>query len=631
MAKEYRSKGMVARMRYLVATYLWTVLVFVIAKIVFMLVCHEATPVLTIADVWQVIAHGITLDLSTALYFLIVPYLYCLFDCCRDIRPRMSVGASEFEHTKAYVPTIMEVYYMVISVAFALAFVADSSLYPFWGFKLDASCLQYLSTPDEAMASVTGSYLLWRLIAIIIVALLIFRGYQTCLRKQIQCIWSANSVYLVSKFSEFAFYLIMIPLIVIGIRGGIDESTTNIGQVYFSQNQFLNHSAVNPVFSFLASFEKTASNNVSYDFMDARECEDIIDSLYNTKSTDSDTLLSTHTPNIIIILMESCGGQFTEIGGRSDVTPNLNRLAREGAYFTNCYANSWRTDRGTVCTYSGYPSFPTMSVMKMPSKTRTLPNIAKTLREKGYGTHYLYGGDINFTNMRSYLVSGGFEHLTWKDDYNADEQGSAKWGVRDDITFETLYQMSTTLKQPWLIGYSTLSSHEPWDVPIKKFDDEVLNAFYYLDQCIGNYIERLRKSDVWDNTLIVLLPDHGINHNGIDEMHQLKNHIPMIWVGGAVKEPRRIEEVCNQSDLPATLLGQLGIDHSEYTFSRDVLSKTYTRPLAIHTYNNGFSIVDSLGHFTVFDLNVSKTVKGDGDITVGKAILQAASKDLNER
>ena len=46
---------------------------------------------------------------------------------------------------------------------------------------------------------------------------------------------------------------------IIGIRGGLDESTTNIRQVYFSQNQFLNHSAVNPVFSFLSSFEKTDS------------------------------------------------------------------------------------------------------------------------------------------------------------------------------------------------------------------------------------------------------------------------------------------------------------------------------------------------------------------------------------
>ena len=104
----------------------------------------------------------------------------------------------------------------------------------------------------------------------------------------------------------------------------------------------------------------------------------------------------------------------------------------------------------------------------------------------------------------------------------------------------------------------------------------------------------------------------------------------MIWVGGAVKTPQRIEVICNQTDLPATLLGQLGLSHQEYTFSRDVLSSTYTKPFAIHTYNNGFSLVDSTG-FTVYDLNSNKTIKGNGNVTIGKAILQAASSDLKKR
>ena len=232
--------------------------------------------------------------------------------------------------------------------------------------------------------------------------------------------------------------------------------------------------------------------------------------------------------------------------------------------------------------------------------------------------------------MRSYLIGGGFEQLTWKADYSAADQKTAECGVRDDITFGTLFDMATSMQSPYLIGYSTLSSHEPWDVPIHKFDDEVLNAFYYLDQCIGDFIAKLKKSKAWDNTLVILLPDHGINYKEYDELHPLRNHIPMLWVGGAVKAPRRIETICNQTDLPATLLGQLGIPHADYTFSRDVLSSSYTHPLAIHTYTEGFSIVDSTG-LTVFDLNSQKTVKGNGDIKLGKAILQAATKDLSSR
>ena len=599
------------RALYLLRFYLATLLFFVVGKVGFMLYHHGGHD-FSLADMMQVIGHGLSLDLSTSFYIFILPFLLTIISLWVRV-PRW----------------VYRVYYVIAAVLLALAFVADTSLYEFWLFKLDASCLQYLETPTEAMASVSVWYVLLRILSFLLIAFLIYWVYDF-LTTPFSPLTTKNS--LIGTVAALLF----IPLMIIGIRGGLDESTTNIGQVYFSQNQFLNHSAVNPFFSFFASFEKTASNNVTYHFMEDEECEKIVSELYNTQSMGIDTLLSTQQPNIIVILLESCGGQFTEISGRTDITPNLNRLAKEGIYFTNCYGNSWRTDRGTLCTWSGYPSFPTMSVMKIPSKSRTMPNIARTLQEeRGYHTHYLYGGDINFTNMRSYLVSGGFSNLTWKEDYTSDEQKSAKWGVRDDITFETLYQLTTSMPQPYLIGYSTLSSHSPWDVPIHHFDDEVLNAFYYLDQCVGNFIERLRKSPAWDNTLVIMLPDHGIFYQDIDESNPLLNHIPMIWVGGAVKEPRRVEQICNQTDLPATLLGQLGLNHDAYTFSRDVLSKTYTRPVAIHTYDDGFTMIDSTS-FVNYDFISDRVVRSEGNgcerlIRQAQAILQAATKDLNER
>lgn len=599
---------MLQRFLYLLKTYLLTMLIFIIAKVVFML--YNTTQVFTGHDIFAVLYNGLSLDFSTSLYIIIVPFLVCT----------VSIWLGGIKTLRV----ILRAYYLLIAIAMTLAFVADTSLYEFWLFKLDSTCLQYLETPTEAMASVSMGYIVIRLIVIVIVSIIVWWAY-THPRWRITL--SSH------RITESVVALLCIPVIIIGIRGGLGESTTNIGQVYFSQNQFLNHSAVNPVFNFIDSFDKA---DADYSFMSDEECTKLMSDLYNTQSIDCDTLLNTQNPNIIIILLEGCGGVFTEIGGRTDITPNLNKLTKEGIYFTKCYGNSWRTDRGTVCALSGYPSFPTMSVMKIPSKSRSLPNIASTLqKERGYKTSYLYGGDINFTNMRSYLISGGFENLTWMKDYSADEQKTAQWGVRDDITFKTLYQMATNAEQPFLIGYSTLSSHVPWDVPIHHFDDEVINSFYYLDQCIGDFINNFRKSKAWKNTLIVMLPDHGIPHNGIDESSSLMNHIPMIWVGGAVKEPRQIDKVCNQTDLPATLLGQLGISHDEFSFSRDVLSSTYTRPFATHTFDDGFSMVDSTS-FVCYDFVSNKVIAEEGRkneqlLTLGKAILQAASKDFNNR
>ena len=598
------------RVLYLLKTYLLTVLIFIAAKLVFM-ACYAGIYPFKAGDVLDVVVHGLTLDLSTALYVLIIPFLVAIVSIWVNV-PRW----------------VLKVYFIVIAIALSLFFVADISLYEFWQFKLDASCIDYLETPTEAMASVSASYLFWRFVVFVLVAVGIGLAYIKLIVS-----WNPEPTWL-KKGVHTLVGLLSIPFIIIGIRGGLSESTTNIGQVYFSSQQFLNHSAVNPVFSFLDSLDKSGNHIIEYNYFTDEECARLTDGIFNTNSIDNDTLLNTNRPNIVMIVMESCGGQFTEIGGHQEITPRLNQLAHEGIYFTQCYANSWRTDRGVISILSGYPSFPTASVMKVPEKSRKLPSIAKSLKAVGYDNSFLYGGDINFTNMRSYVMSSGYDHLRWKNDYDSEQQASAKWGVRDDITVRSLYDdiVSQQPKDRWMKTWLTLSSHEPWDVPQTILEDKVYNSFHYLDDCIGLLVDSLRQLPVWDDLLMIILPDHGYRYQGINETTLLFNHIPMIWVGGAVKKPRIVSKICNQSDLAATLLGQLRLPHDEYSFSRDVLSQTYTKPVAFHTYVNGMTVIDSTG-FMSYDLGAGKMVVAEGSdslrqLQLGRALLQLTSRDL---
>ena len=576
------------------------------------MLCNASTHPFTVGDVFDVATHGLTLDLSTSLYCLIVPFL---------------LSVVSLWTTGRWLRRILTAYHLLLAVVLSLAFVADTSLYPFWGFKLDASCLQYLETPTEAMASVSSGYIVVRLVVLLLVASLIFAAYQ----RTVRLLRTPSPLTSDSRSAYFGLIaaLLLVPVFIIGIRGGLDESTTNIGQVYFSQNQFLNHSAINPVFSFLSSFEKTASHIVDYDYYSQQECDTLMAGLYPATRPSADTLLSERRPDIVIILMESAGEVV------ADAMPRLQRLKREGINFSRCYGNTWRTDRGTVCALSGYPSFPTSSVMKMTGKTRHLPSIARTLGRAGYETSYFYGGDINFTNMRGYLVGAGFSQLTWKKDFTMDQQNTSKWGVRDDIMFDAVTDyLLQPHDRPQLIGFSTLSSHEPWDVPIHKLDEPIKNSFYYLDDCIHRMMERLRQSPRWQQTLVILLPDHSIDYGSIDKFSPRRDLIPMLWVGGAVRQPRDISVICNQTDLAATLLAQLGLPHDDFLWSRDVLSPDYTYPLAVHNYNNGFSMTDSTG-FMVYDLDVGRTVfQTSADVRrlerIGKAILQATTRDLKD-
>ena len=600
------------RLFYLFKFYFITVLIFILAKIVFMIACREGHE-FTLVDMGDVVKHGLSLDFSTALYFLIIPFLITMI--------------SVWWKSKV-LTIILKAYYLIISLAFALAFVADTSLYPFWGFKLDASCLQYLETPSEAMASVSKGYLMIRVLVFLAIVIAIDSIYKFLLNSKFPA--SSN---LRSKIIASIIYLLLIPVMIIGIRGGFGESTTNIGQVYFSTNQFLNHSAVNPIFSFLSSTSKSGNYIVSYDYMSEQECGNLTNGLFFTNSNNADTLLTTQRPNIVLIVMESCGGQFTSLGGHSEITPNLNQLGTEGINFSECYANSWRTDKGMVSILSGYPSFPVTSVMKIPEKSRKMPSITRSLQNAGYKNTFYYGGDINFTNMRSYVLGIGYDFLRWKADYSLQDQLSCRWGVNDETMFQSLLEdIMSEKSEHWMKTLLTLSSHEPWDVPTRNLDDEVYNAFNYLDHCIGRFVNDLRKSPVWVNTLVIILPDHGYRYKGVGEMTRIYNHIPMLWIGGAVRKPTVIDRICNQSDLAATLLGQMGIAHDDFRFSRDVISSDYRYPLAYHNSTSCVSVIDSTG-FIAYDLDAQTLIANESTDTerlleMTRALLQLTSHDL---
>ena len=391
-------------------------------------------------------------------------------------------------------------------------------------------------------------------------------------------------------------------LLFLGIRGGVGRSTANVGMVYYSTDQFLNHAAVNPAFSLLSTLSAGKDYASECDFFEEEERARLFNALqFGGDDTGTDSLLTTRRPNIVMILMEGCGATFVEsLGGEPGVTPCLNALANEGVLFTQCYANSFRTDRGTLCTLSGYPSFPDFSVMKQPRLSRRLPSIAASLVRAGYATEFLYGGDINFTKMKGYLSATGFETILGDTHFPLEVRRTHAWGVTDGIVLDTLFNHVIAPApdgKPKFTVCLTLASHEPWAVPFEKFpDNKRTNAMAYLDDCIGRFVQRLRSTPEWSNTLLVLLPDHGIGYpDDITPPDPRRYHIPLIWAGGSLVKPMRYEKVCNQSDLAATLLAQLRLPHADFLFSRNVLAPSYTRPTAFHSWSEGIACVDSAG------------------------------------
>lgn len=605
------------RIAYISLYFFTVLLIFILQKPLFMLYNDSIEKGFGFADYMQVMVHGASLDAATAGYLTAFPFLLVL----------ISIWFRKFPLKK-----ILYGYYILAAALISIIFVVDMALYTFWGFKLDASVFLYIDSPKEALASVSVGFILLRVLAI----LLLIALNSWVLLKITPSVLTATR----KRIAGTAGMLLLGGVLFIIIRGGVTESTSNIGQVYFSNEPFLNHSAVNPDFSLLSSMGKSQDFASEFNFFDEEKRAALFDGLYPT--TDGDSIiqvLNTKRPNILIILMEGFGGAFVEpLGGLPDVTPHFNRLSKEGIFFTNCYANSFRTDRGTVCTFSGYLGLPTASVMKIPAKSRTLPAIAEGLSKAGYKTDFLYGGDINFTNMKSYLLSTGYQRLTANTDFSLAEQTSNAWGVNDDITFEYLYNQLRNRKEegPWHTAFLTLSSHEPFEVPYHRLEDKIPNAFAYTDECLGKFIDRLKQTPAWKDLLVICLPDHGFYYprEGSNAMPRFY-HIPLLWLGGAVKQPMQVDKIMNQTDLAATLLGQLGLEHTAFTFSRNVLGSDYKYPFAFYSFNNGFSFRDSTG-VTVFDNNSGSILFDEPEadesrLDKGKAILQTVYDDLGNR
>lgn len=604
------------RIIYISLYFLTVLLIFILQKPLFMLYNGAVGNGIALTDYLQVMIHGASLDAATAGYLTAFPFLLVL----------ISIWFNTFPLKK-----ILWGYYVIVALLISVVFVVDMALYTFWGFKLDASIFLYIDSPKQALASVSIGFIVLRvLIMLLLIALNVW-----LLLKVTPSVLTATK----KRWAGTGIMLLIGGVLFIIIRGGVTESTSNVGQVYFSNDQFLNHSAVNPDFSLLSSMGKTQDFASEFNFFDETKRAELFDGLYPL--TDGDSIvevLNTKRPNVLIILMEGFGGAFVEpLGGLPDVTPNFNRLSEEGVFFTNCYANSFRTDRGTVCTFSGYLGLPTASVMKIPAKSHTLPAISEELVKAGYKTDFLYGGDINFTNMKSYLLSKGYQRLTANTDFTLAEQTSNAWGVNDDITFEYLYnQLKERKDSPWHTAFLTLSSHEPFEVPYHRLKEQIPNAFAYTDDCLGKFIDKLKQTPVWKDLLVICLPDHGFYYprEGLNTDPKFF-HIPLLWLGGAVKQPVKVDKIMNQADLAATLLGQLGIDHSAFNFSRNVLGSNYTYPFAFYSFNNGFAFRDSTG-VTVFDNNsqtivLDEPVGGEKRLDRGKAILQTVYDDLGSR
>lgn len=630
---------------WFVKTYATFVVLFVLQKPLFLfLEKGSATqPVDNIfTELPAVIWHGLPLDLSMAGYLSVIPGF-------------LSIAVVWLK--RDLVKPIMNIYFIIASLFITCSFLLNASLYPYWKYPLDSTPLFYFFTsPADAIASVS----IWQVILSIVILIVLTIGVWFTLRmrgekRQQYSRYAYGYGGLGSgkrnRFDDFdrhrgrtsIILLLLTGLLFLPIRGGITVSTMNTGQAYYSQNAYLNHSAVNPLFSLLESITHQEDFASQYRFMKDKEADKIFATMTSTSDENTYPLLNEATfkkgtPDILIVIMESFASDIMpSMGSYKDVAVCLDSIAQQSILFTRFYANSFRTDRGMVSILSGYPAQPTTSIMRYPRKTSQLPSIARNLAKyKNYKTTYYYGGDADFCNMRSYLVSQGYQHIISDANFPIEDKLS-KWGVPDHIVAARMMEdikAQQNEKRPMLRILQTSSSHEPFEVPYHRLKDKRLNAFAYTDSVMGAIVREYRKLPKWKNTLIVFVPDHvGGYKENLNDHDRSRYQIPLILAGGAISRPMKVGIIGSQHDIAATLLGQLGVEHREFTFSKNMMSDA-TPKFAFFAVNDAFGVV-SEENSLIYDNRAKRIVYDKGEkgfnLKRGQAYLQKLYNDLSRK
>lgn len=568
---------------------------------------------LMLHDIVDIYSHGLAIDFATTGYLMIVPVLLVGLHWC---------------FPKFHLHKSLKAYAVGLAILLPVGILADASLYEFWEFKLDRMVFFYLNDPKNAFASVSQGYLFIRFFAWVVLGFFTYFLLICPLRR-----WHLDCDIKVSPLFR-ALVFILVGGVLFGVIRGIRIWPNTPGRVFYSNVTYFNHAALNPIFNLLYSLNKEEDDYKQFDAFEEVTRAALYKGLFPTKADSTEILINTRQPNVLLVVLEGFGSCFIEgLGGMSKVGVKINKLLSESIVFSNCYCGSFRTDRGIVCAVSGYLGQPTTSIMRFAHKIKNLPGLPKTLKKYGYSTQGLYGGDLSFFNMSEYFITSGHDKLVTGNDFPASDN-TTKWGVPDHVTFDWLYQdivkRHENKAEPWYTTFLTISSHNPFDVPYHRLENEKYNAFAYTDSCFADFIGRVKQTSAWENLLVIVVADHGFNW---EEIASPKfPFVPFLMMGGAINEPRRIETLMSQTDLPATILGQLGLPHDDFVFSRDVMGDSYRYPFAFNTFSNGFNFRDSTG-CTVYDNTARKAIYGANERReqLGKVILQTLYHDMRNR
>lgn len=559
---------------------------------------------------------AIRLDVATAVY-LTIPAL--LFYFIRLFWNKKWI--SSIQHVINYVLIIFATFVGLLNIA----------LYNYWQSVVNKRILMYMSDPIEVSHYMTLSQIIFSILAIVCFFVFALWLYKKTIKNA-----SINTNSTTAKKAIFSIGLI--PLFIVFARGGFQQIPINESSAFYSAHLGNDHAAVNPVYFFSNSVSELFFQHDKYNFFEKNKLSKLKEELFPPCDTSTIKITNHSHPNLVIVILESWTADLLiDSSTSNEITPFVHSLMKESFYFNKCYGSGYRTDQGIVSILAGYPAQPDNSIITYPDKINQLPSLVKHLTKSGYNSSFFYGGDIDFARTKSFVVQQGFKHITDKTNYDKKDYNS-KWGAHDNVVFNEQLKHLNGIKEPFVSCILTLSTHEPFEIPVKnKFignslPEKFKSAALFTDQCLKDFFSKAKKEKWYNNTLFLLVGDHGHTLPLKREMNSPEaKRIVCMLTGGALNtalKGKAWNSTIAQHDLIAMLSPYFNYDARKFSFSKDPF--TTNKPFAYYANEYVLVMINDTLHST-FEFQTRNEYGPKQSIDLSKAYLQWIYSDFSSK
>lgn len=544
------------------------------------------------ADGWgPVLLQGLRVDVSTLCWLFGVPAVFTLLLAGKHGPGRVWMG-------------LMRLWLTAGTGLLLLLELATPAFINTYDLRPNRLFIEYLIYPKEVFGMLLQGHLLALLLVGVLVPAALWAGWR----------WSGRLCRDLTMPVWYWRPVLAVLILALGLLGGrstLGHRGLNPALVAFSTDPLVNGLVLNSAYSVGFAAKQLGKEESAASLYGRMDRQQLLDTLRQAQGRPEHEYVSPALPsltrntasyrgkprNLVIILEESLGAQFVGTLGGRPLTPEFDRLARQGWLFEQLYATGTRSVRGIEAVITGFTPTPSRAVVKLDKSQTGFFTLAQLLRERGYHTQFIYGGESHFDNMASFFLGNGFEHIVDQRDFESPVfEGS--WGVSDedlfvraDQEFEQLHRQG----KPFFSLVFSSSNHDPFEFPgdrIALYEQPKQtrnNAAKYADYALGLFFELAQQSDYWQDTLFLVVADHDSRTYGSDLVPVPHFRVPALLLGEGIA-PRRDDRLVSQIDLPPTLLSLAGIDSDNPMLGQDLTR--YSPNRALMQFDQNFALLN---------------------------------------